>query len=61
MNFNYSPSIATKLEPVYFDQGLAFMFECNYMLKVADWALDCEDVDRSYASCWSKLPKLFTS
>lgn len=40
-------------------QGLAFMFECNAMLKVADWALGAEDLDGDYAACWRKLPKLF--
>ena len=43
--------------PVYFDQGLAFMFECNAMLKVANWALEPQHLDEDYQKCWQGLKK----
>lgn len=43
--------------PVYFDEGLAFMFECNAMLKVADWAIEPEHLDEDYQKCWEGLKK----
>ena len=49
--------------PVYFGDGLAFMFESNYLLKVAPTALQplsplCQE---HYAlHSWAALPKLFT-
>jgi len=49
-----------ELKPVYFDGGLAFMFETCYTMKLSPWALasDCREVD--YVDCWKGLPKLFT-
>eukprot|EP00600_Ochromonadales_sp_CCMP1393_P006408 CAMPEP_0174968356 /NCGR_PEP_ID=MMETSP0004_2-20121128/8087_1 /TAXON_ID=420556 /ORGANISM="Ochromonas sp., Strain CCMP1393" /LENGTH=413 /DNA_ID=CAMNT_0016217577 /DNA_START=338 /DNA_END=1579 /DNA_ORIENTATION=- len=55
--------------PVYFDQGLAFMFETCYMLKVAPTAAAAaagQDTpplaplqQPGYSACWQSLPKLF--
>lgn len=52
-------------QPVFYDQGLAFMFETTYMLKVAPRALCGSDpsypsVQADYQQCWTALPKLFT-
>lgn len=58
--FDKASDPSQEQKPVYFDQGLAFMFECNAMLQVADWALTCDELDRDYASCWQGLPRLFT-
>lgn len=52
-------------QPVFYDEGLAFMFETTYMLKVAPRALSGSDrsypsVQADYHRCWAALPKLFT-
>lgn len=47
-----------KLVPVYYDEGLAFMFETKYILKVSPSAMN-ETVDKNYTECWKHLPKLF--
>jgi homogentisate 1,2-dioxygenase len=53
-------SSADFLSPVYFNGGLAFMFESKYLLKVARNALSNEStVQNSYQDCWTSLPKLF--
>lgn len=50
--------------PVFFNEGLAFMFETNHLLKVAPSALAADrGLQLSYArDCWGpqRLPKLFT-
>ncbi|KAJ1425300.1 homogentisate 1,2-dioxygenase-like protein [Ochromonadaceae sp. CCMP2298] len=60
-------SSAPALPPVYFDQGLAFMFETCYMLKVApaakgdsaDTSAGYPPLQSDYAQCWQSMPKLF--
>jgi homogentisate 1,2-dioxygenase len=49
-----------KLEPIYFDGGLAFMFETCFTLKVTKWALNSSMLESGYQDCWNNLPKLFT-
>ena len=44
-------------DPVFFGEGLAFMFETNHMLAISEWALGSEDRDREYQNCWTDLPK----
>lgn len=51
---------SSPLPPVYFDKGLAFMFESTYLFKVAPNALHSSKLQQNYAKCWQKLPKLFT-
>lgn len=54
--------------PVFFDGGLAFMFESCYLLKVAPKALKKSSLSGEnlpqqqvdYYHCWQGLPKLFT-
>jgi homogentisate 1,2-dioxygenase len=47
-------------DPVYFGEGLAFMFESCYLLKVSKDALEGETLQRDYSKCWHTLPTLFT-
>lgn len=49
-----------ELKPVYFNDGLAFMFETTYLLKVTPSALTSSVRQMEYLECWQKLPKLFT-
>ena len=46
--------------PVYFADGLAFMFESTFLLKVSEDARSSPLLQESYSNCWSSLPKLFT-
>ena len=46
--------------PVYFNEGLAFMFESCYMLKVSSRMLQSPTRQLRYTDCWRNLPKLFT-
>lgn len=47
-------------KPVYFGEGLAFMFESCYMFKVSKHALETDALQRNYSKCWHTLPTLFT-
>ncbi|RYY36632.1 homogentisate 1,2-dioxygenase [archaeon] len=47
------------LTPEYFAGGLAFMFETTLMMKIARSALEAPHLDREYAKCWAKLPRVF--
>lgn len=53
-------SSVEKLNPFYFNEGLAFMFESKFLLKVAPSSLASETLQQEYITCWNKLPKLFT-
>ena len=48
------------LAPVYFDAGLAFMFETMYTLKVSHEAMSSSSRQKDYAKCWQPLVKHFT-
>lgn len=52
-------SAVEKLSPFFFGEGLAFMFESKYILKVASSALQSSILQQDYLECWQKLPKLF--
>ena len=52
-------------QPMFYDEGLAFMFETTYMLKVTPSALSGSDlsypsIQADYQQCWAAMPKLFT-
>lgn len=47
------------LAPHKFEGGLAFMFETTFLVKLTDFALECEHNDADYWKCWQKMPKLF--
>ncbi|RLN78109.1 hypothetical protein BBJ28_00010517 [Nothophytophthora sp. Chile5] len=50
---------SAQLKPEKFEGGLAFMFETTYLVKLTDYALQCEHNDAEYWKCWQKMPKLF--
>ena len=56
----FEKASAAELQPVYFAEGLAFMFESTYLLKVAPRALEDPTLQRDYAKCWQSLKKHFT-
>jgi homogentisate 1,2-dioxygenase len=57
--FEKASDTSVPQKPVYFNEGLAFMFETNRILKIAPSALRSERVEEAYSECWQKLPKLF--
>ena len=48
-----------KLEPHFFDKGLAFMFETSATMRLTDFSLSGEHRDVDYQKCWSKIPRRF--
>jgi len=46
-----------KLEPTYYDSGLAFMFESAYLIKTSAWAREGEHREQNYADCWRGLKR----
>ena len=67
--FHKAVSGSNELTPQYFNQGLAFMFESNFMLKVSQKALQVTGhydlsypkLQQDYQECWKPLPKIFTT
>jgi homogentisate 1,2-dioxygenase len=55
----FEKASTAKLEPEYFDKGLAFMFETTLMLRLTKWALTAPHREVDYQKCWSTLPRLF--
>ena len=49
-----------ELRPLYFSEGLAFMFESTFLLKVAPQALKVPTLQKDYQTCWQGLKKHFT-
>lgn len=50
---------AADLGPAFFDGGLAFMFETNYMMRLTKWATEADHREKDYHHCWQEMPKLF--
>ena len=48
------------LQPGYFGEGLAFMFESAHMLRIAPGALRAPARQTNYSDCWQGLKKHFT-
>ena len=48
-----------ELKPIYFNGGLAFMFESCYMLKVSPTALQGSHLQSDYQKCWQTVQKHF--
>jgi homogentisate 1,2-dioxygenase len=46
-------------KPTKLDGGLAFMFESSAMCKVSRYALECEQREVDYASCWDGFRDTF--
>lgn len=47
-------------EPKLLPDGISFMFESTYMLKLTPWARNSELVDHDYYKCWQGLGSNFT-
>jgi len=57
----FNKASTERLEPRFFDGGLAFMFESKFLAKVTPYALECDHRDKDYYKCWAELPKKFSN
>jgi homogentisate 1,2-dioxygenase len=48
------------LEPVHYDNTMAFMFESRYLIHPTRYALDCPQRQRDYVACWEGLQRHFS-
>ena len=48
-----------KLEPKYYANTMAFMFESSKTWRVTEFALNNESYQQDYTDCWSNIPKIF--
>ena len=55
----FTAASAATLAPRKFEEGLAFMFETNQLLKLTNIALQAEHRDVNYQKNWQAMPKLF--
>lgn len=55
----FTAASAATLAPRKFEEGLAFMFETNQLLKLTKFALDAPHRDVGYQKSWQTMPKLF--
>lgn len=59
---SYDKAVADPCEqPTHFSGGLAFMFETSCMLRLTDFALGHESVEKNYGECWKELPNRYES
>ncbi len=52
-------SSVEELKPHFFNEGLAFMFESKYLLKVSNVALQSPTLQANYIDCWKDMPVIF--
>lgn len=55
----FDTASSAALEPVYWDLGLAFMFETRFVLRPTRFALETPALQRDYDSVWAGFEKLF--
>jgi homogentisate 1,2-dioxygenase len=48
-----------KLDPVYLDGTLAFMFESRFVMRPTKYAMESKTLQKNYYKTWDTLPKLF--
>lgn len=53
------PAKVDTSKPVFFDKGLAFMFETTYMLGLTDAVLNHPGRELTYQECWQNMPESF--
>jgi homogentisate 1,2-dioxygenase len=56
--FNASSSAADT--PVVLPDGISFMFETTYYIKLTDWAITTDIIDQDYYKCWQGLESHFS-
>lgn len=56
---SFEASATADSKPVYWDLGLAFMFETRLVLRPTRFALETPALQRDYESSWAGLKKLF--
>jgi homogentisate 1,2-dioxygenase len=53
---SYVNAIADPCEQPTYYSSLSFMFETSHMLRLTDFALNCDARDRDYGECWRGFP-----
>ncbi len=56
---SFEAATTAELKPVYWDLGLAFMFETRFVLRPTRFALETPALQRDYDSVWAGLKKNF--
>jgi homogentisate 1,2-dioxygenase len=56
---SFAAASTAELKPVYWDIGLAFMFETRFVLRPTRFALETPALQRDYDSVWVGLKKMF--
>jgi homogentisate 1,2-dioxygenase len=58
---SFDAASSAELKPVYWDLGLAFMFETKFLLRPTRFALETPALQKDYDSVWNGFDKLFKS
>jgi len=56
---SFEAASIAELKPVYWDLGLAFMFETRFVLRSTRFALETPVLQRDYDAAWAGLKKNF--
>ncbi len=56
---SFDAASSAELKPVYWDLGLAFMFETRFALRPTRFALETQALQRDYDAVWAGFEKLF--
>jgi homogentisate 1,2-dioxygenase len=56
---SFDAATSAELKPVYWDLGLAFMFETRFVLRPTRFALETPALQKDYDSVWAGFEKLF--
>lgn len=56
----YNKASSVKLEPVYMDNTLAFMFESSLVYRITEFAANTPLLQKNYSDCWKDLPVNFS-
>jgi len=56
---SFDAASSAELKPVYWDLGLAFMFETRFVLRPTRFALETPALQKDYDSVWAGFEKLF--
>lgn len=55
----YENAVASSLQPEFYDDTLAFMFECSQVWRLTESAFHSKERQKDYQACWAGLPVNF--
>lgn len=56
-NSTFQAASSAPQDPIFFNGGLAFMFESAYLIKLSDLSRNGDHREKNYANCWSGLER----